>query len=140
MKLKDKVAVITGSSRGMGRLVALEMAKQGAKVVINGTTPQPVDEVVREVLASGGKAVANYDSVVAMEGGERIIRTAIDNFGRIDILINNAAITRDRSLVRMTEEEWDSVISVDLKGVFSCTKAAIGYMIEQKYGRIINVA
>ena len=140
MKLKDKVAVITGSSRGMGRLVALEMAREGAKVVVNGTTPEPVDEVAREIQASGGQAVASYDSVVTMEGGQRIIRTAIDNFGKIDVLVNNAAITRDSSLVKMTEEDWDSVISVDLKGVFTCTKAAIGYMIEQRYGRIINVA
>ena len=125
MKLKGKVAVITGSSRGMGKLVALEMAKEGVKVVINGTTPEPVDEVVREIQASGGQAVASYDSVVTMEGGQRIVRTAIDNFGRIDVLVNNAAITRDRSLIKMTEEDWDSVISVDLKGVFTCTKAVL---------------
>ncbi len=140
MRLKDRVAVITGSSRGMGRLVALEMAKEGAKVVINGTTPEPVDEVVKAVSALGGQAAANYDSVTTMEGGRGIIEAAIDNFGKIDILVNNAAITKDRVLLKMTEEEWDSVIAVGLKGVFSCTKAAIGYMKEQRYGRIINVA
>jgi len=140
MRLKDKVAVITGSSRGMGRLVALEMAREGAKVVINGTTPKPVDEVVSEINALGGKAVADYNSVVTMAGGQGIIKTAIENFGKIDVLVNNAAITRDRSLRKMTEQEWDTVIAVDLKGVFSCTKAAMEYMIEQKYGRIINVA
>ena len=140
MRLKGKVAVITGSSRGMGRLVALGMAKEGAKVVINGTTPEPVDEVVKEITSLGGEAAANYNTVVTMEGGEKIIKTAIDNFGKIDILVNNAAITRDKLLAKMTEEEWDSVIAIDLKGVFSCTKAAMTYMIEQRYGRIINVA
>ena len=140
MKLKGKVAVISGSSRGMGRLVAIEMAKEGAQVVINGTTPEPVDEVVKEIANMGGQAVANYSTVTTMEGGQNIIQSAIDNFGRLDILVNNAAITRDRSLRKMTENEWDSVIAVDLKGVFSCTKAAIEHMIEQKYGKIINVA
>lgn len=140
MKLKDKVAVITGSSRGMGRLVALEMVKEGAKVVVNGTTPEPVGAVLKEIEALGGQAVANHSSVTTMEGGADIIKSAIDNFGKIDILVNNAAITRDRLLLKMTEEEWDSVIAVDLKGVFSCTKAAIGYMKEQNSGRIINVA
>ena len=140
MKLRDKVAVITGSSRGMGRLVALEMSKEGAKVVVNGTTPEPVDNVVKEIQSSGGEAVANYNSVATMEGGQEIIKSAIDNFGKIDILVNNAAISRDRTLRKMTEEEWDSVIAVDLKGVFSCTKAVMEYMTEQRYGRIINVA
>ena len=139
MRLDDKVAVITGSSRGMGRLVALAMAKEGAKVVINGTTPEPVDEVVEEIKKSGGEAIGSYNSVVTMEGGRGIIEAAVNNFGKIDILVNNAAITRDKLLSRMTEEEWDSVIAVGLKGVFSCTKAAIKYMMEQRYGRIINV-
>ncbi|MFH1624961.1 MAG: 3-oxoacyl-ACP reductase family protein [Pseudomonadota bacterium] len=139
MRLKDRVAVVTGSSRGMGRLVAREMAREGAKVVINGTTPEPVNEVVREIKASGGQAVANYNTVATMEGGQAIIKAAIDNFGKIDILVNNAAITRDRSVSKMTEEDWDSVLAVGLKGVFSCTKAAIEYMKKQRYGRIINV-
>ena len=140
MKLKDKVVVITGSSRGMGRLTAIDMAKEGAKLVINGTTPGPVDEVVEEIKSSGGEAVANYDTVATMEGGKSIIETAISNYGKIDVLINNAAISRDRTVAKMTEEEWDMVIAVDLKGVFTCTKAAIVHMIKQKGGRIINVS
>ncbi|MBW1848931.1 MAG: SDR family NAD(P)-dependent oxidoreductase, partial [Deltaproteobacteria bacterium] len=139
MKLKDKSIVITGSSRGMGRLVASDMAKAGASVVINGTTPEVVDRVVEEIQKDGGTAVSCYESVATMEGGKAIVQTAIDHFGKIDVLINNAAITRDRSLAKMTEEEWDDVIAVDLKGVFTCTKAAIPHMIEQKSGRIINV-
>ncbi len=139
MKLKGKVAVITGSSRGMGRLVALEMVKEGANVVINGTNRDPVDNVVKEIKDAGGNAIATYDSVASMDGAQRIIKTAIDNYGKIDILVNNAAITRDKLMIEMTEEDWDSVIAVDLKGVFTCTKATIEYMIKQKYGRIINV-
>jgi len=139
MKLKDKSIVITGSSRGMGRLVAIDMAKAGASIVVNGTTPEVVDKVVEEIKTDGGSAVPSYESVATMAGGKAIVQTAVDHFGKIDVLINNAAITRDRSVAKMTEEEWDEVIAVDLKGVFTCTKAAIPYMIEQKYGRIINV-
>ncbi|MCP4749759.1 MAG: glucose 1-dehydrogenase [Proteobacteria bacterium] len=139
MKLKDKSVVITGSSRGMGRLVAIDMAEAGAKVVINGTTPEVVDQVVEEIRAAGGTAVPTYESVASMEGGRAIVQAAIDRFGKIDVLVNNAAVTRDRSVAKMTEEEWDEVIAVDLKGVFACTKAAIPHMIERKCGRIINV-
>jgi len=139
MRLKDKVAVITGSSRGMGRLIALSMAQEGAKIVVNGTTKEPVKEVVEEITKLGGYAVECIESVTTMKGGMRIVNTAIENYGKIDILINNAAITRDRTLLKMTEKEWDSVIDIDLKGVFTCTKAAINYMVEQKYGKIINV-
>ena len=139
MKLKDKVAVITGSSRGMGRLVALEMVKEGAKLVINGTTPEYVDKVVKEITDSGGAAVACYESVVTMAGGKKIVDTAVEHYGKIDILVNNAAITRDGLMIKITEDDWDSVIAVDLKGVFTCTKAAMDHMIKQKHGRIINV-
>ena len=139
MRLKNRVAVITGSSRGMGRLVALDFAKEGAKLVINGTTPGPVNEVVKEIMTFGGEAIADFNSVATMEGGQGIIKTSIDHFEKIDILVNNAAITRDRLLSKMTEKDWDDVLSVNLKGVFSCTKAAINYMMEQRYGRIINV-
>ena len=140
MRLEDKAVVITGSSRGMGRLTAIDMAKEGAKLVINGTNSGPVDEVVEEIKSSGGEAVANYDTVATMEGGKSIIDTAIKNYGKIDVLINNAAVSRDRTFAKMTEEEWDMVIAVDLKGVFTCTKAAIVHMIKQKSGRIINVS
>lgn len=139
MRLKSRVAVITGSSRGIGRLVALDFAKEGAKLVINGTTPGPVKEVVKEIRTSGGEAIADFNSVATMQGGQGIIKTSIDHFEKIDILVNNAAITRDRLLSNMTERDWDDVLSVNLKGVFSCTKAAISYMMEQRYGRIINV-
>ncbi len=140
MRFKDKVAVITGSSRGIGRLVAIAMAKEGAKLVINGTTPEPVEAVVQEITSAGGTAVPSHHTVATMDGGQAIIETAIDHYGAIDILINNAGTSRDRLLVKMTEEDWDTVMNVSLKGVFTCTKAAAGYMIENKYGRIINVS
>ncbi len=146
-RLRDKVAVITGAGRGIGRATALLMAEEGAKVVVNdlgsgtdgaGRLQGPADEVVAEITKLGGTAVANYDSVVEMKGGEQIIKTAVDNFGRLDILVNNAGILRDRMIFNMTEEEWDAVISVHLKGHFNCTKYACMLMRKQRSGRIIN--
>jgi NAD(P)-dependent dehydrogenase (short-subunit alcohol dehydrogenase family) len=147
--LRDKVAVITGSGRGIGRAIAILMAEEGAKVVINdfgvfhdGSQPSsgPADEVVKEIRSSGGTAVANYDSVATMDGGRKIIQTAIDTFGKIDILVNNAGLFWMKTFVDISEEEWDTMIEVHLKGHFSCTRAAVPFMIQQKSGRIINMA
>jgi hypothetical protein len=147
MILKDKVAVITGSGRGIGRGIAKLMAEEGAKVVVNdlggagdgtGSSRGPADEVVEEIRAAGGTAVANYDSVATVEGGQRIIQTALDNFGRLDIVVNNAGILRDRMIFNMTEEEWDAVIAVHLKGHFCVTKPASIIFRQQRSGRIIN--
>ncbi len=147
--LKDKVAVVTGSGRGLGRAFALLMAEEGAKLVINdlggekdgsGASKMAADEVVEEIRASGGAAAANYDSVATAQGGESIIKTALDNFGRIDILVNNAGILRDRMLHNMSDEEWDLVMKVHLYGHFYCTRPAIIQMRQQRSGRIINVA
>jgi NAD(P)-dependent dehydrogenase (short-subunit alcohol dehydrogenase family) len=145
--LRDKVAVITGSGRGIGRGMALLFAQEGARVVVNdpgvnldgtGHDSGPADQVIEEIHAAGGEAVANYDSVATMEGGERVIQTALDTWGRLDILVNNAGILRDRMIFNMTEEEWDDVIRVHLKGHFACTKPASILMRQQRYGRIIN--
>jgi len=144
-KLKDKSAVITGGgSGGIGRAVALAMAAEGAKVVVNdigrNTDGKMIaDEVVAEITKNNGIAVANYDSVVTLEGGEKIIRTAIDNFGRIDILVNCAGNKPSRSTLDMTDDEWNSVLNVHLKGHFSCIKAALPSMIQQKAGAIVNL-
>ncbi|MCH7809725.1 MAG: SDR family NAD(P)-dependent oxidoreductase [Chloroflexi bacterium] len=145
--LEDKVAVITGAGRGIGRSIALQMAEEGAKVVVNdpgvgpdgaGTDDGPADQVVAEITKAGGTAVANHDTVATADGGEAIIKTAVDKFGRIDILVNNAGILRDRMIFNMREEEWDAVIAVHLKGHFNCTKPASMLMRQQRYGRIIN--
>jgi len=134
---------VTGAGGGLGRTYALEFVKRGAKVVVNdlggdahGTSASTsmADKVVKEIRAAGGTAVANYDSV---EFGEKIVKTAIDNFGRIDVVINNAGILRDISFLKMTELDWDLIHKVHLKGAYSVTKAAWPYMRDQKYGRII---
>ncbi len=147
MMLEGKVAVVTGAGRGIGRAIAILLAREGAKVVVNdfggredgsGGESKVADEVVKDIQAAGGAAVGNYDAVGSMETGKRIIQTALDRFGKLDILVNNAGILRDRMIFNMTEEEWDGVIQVHLKGTFACTRAAVPLMREQKSGRIIN--
>ena len=148
MLLEGKVAVVTGSGRGVGRGIALALAREGAKVVINdvgcdvdgrGSTADPAAQVVKEIEALGSAAVPNYDSVASFSGAENIIKTALDSFGRIDILVNNAGIVRDRSIAKMSEEDFDAVLAVHLKGTFNCGRHAIPHMREQGFGRIVNI-
>ena len=148
-RLKGRVAVITGAGRGIGRAHALAFAAEGAKIVVNdlggaadgtGADKSPADQVVAEVKKMGGEAVANYDNVATMAGGEGVIKTAIDTFGKIDILVNNAGVLRDRMVFNMTEEEWDTVIRVHLKGHFACTKFACIAFRQQRSGRIVNTS
>ena len=148
MLLQGKVAVVTGSGRGVGRGIALALAREGAKVVINdvgcevdgrGSAEDPAAQVVNEIKAMGGDAAPNYDSVASFSGAENIIKTAVAKFGRLDILVNNAGIVRDRSIAKMSEEDFDAVLAVHLKGTFNCGRHAIPLMREQGYGRIINI-
>ncbi len=141
-----KVAIITGAGGGLGRNYAIELAKRGAKVVVNdlggsksgiGSSSSVADQVVKEIKEMGGEAFPNYDTVATSEGGQNIVRTALDVFGRVDILINNAGILLDSSFVKMDEEKWDTVMAVHLKGTFFVTKPAYLAMVRQNYGRIV---
>jgi NAD(P)-dependent dehydrogenase (short-subunit alcohol dehydrogenase family) len=146
--LDGKVAIVTGSGGGIGRAEALLLAKEGAKVVVNdvggardgsGSSSSMADQVVAEIKASGGDAVASYDSVATADGASGIVKTAVDKFGRLDVLVNNAGILRDKSLLKMDEAMWDIVIAVHLKGTFLCTQAAAKQMVAQGGGgRIVN--
>lgn len=145
--LENKVAIVTGAGRGIGREIAFFLAKEGSKVIVNdlgggadgkGNDSKVADEVVGEIKEAGGEAVANHDSVADFESTNNIVQTALNTFGRIDIVVNNAGILRDRILFKMSEEEWDAVIAVHLKGAFNMTRAAAPYFKEQKSGRFIN--
>ncbi|WP_050614745.1 3-oxoacyl-[acyl-carrier-protein] reductase [Bacillus testis] len=141
MKLSGKVAVVTGASRGIGRAIAIELASQGAKVVINyAGNEEKALEVLKEVKALGSEGLAIRSNVADANEVASMMKTVIEEFGRIDILVNNAGVTRDNLLMRMKEEEWDTVINTNLKGVFLCTKSVTRTMMKQRQGRIINVA
>lgn len=147
IRFDGKVAVITGAGAGLGRIYALELAKRGAKVVVNDFggardgsgrgSASPAQDVVNEIKALGGQAVPNYDNVATREGGENIVRTALDSFGTVDILINNAGILRDRSFLKMESEDWHAVLDVHLHGAFNLTRPAFNVMKQNGFGRII---
>ena len=140
MKLKGKVALVTGSSRGVGRAVALGYAGEGAKVVVNYTSNQKAaDEVVQEIQAFGSDAIAVKADVAQKSEVENLVAAAVDKFGRLDILVNNAGFTRPSLMLKMTEDQWDQVVDIHLKGAFLCAQAAGIRMKEQNSGKIINV-
>ncbi|MEW6442119.1 MAG: SDR family oxidoreductase [bacterium] len=146
---KGRVAIVTGAGGGLGKTYALELAKRGAKVVVNdfggsrdgtGGGTNMADAVVAEIKSKGGMAVANYDGVHTHEGGANIVRQAIEAFGKVDILINNAGILRDKSFTKMEEDLWDPVLNVHLKGAYNVTKPAFLNMRDNGYGRIVMTA
>lgn len=147
-RLKGRNAVITGAAGGLGRAISLAFAAEGANLVVNdigasrdgtGTGGGPADQVAAEIKAKGGNAVASYDSVVDFAAAERLIKTCVEKFGRIDILVNCHGNLRDRMIWNMTEEDWDLVMNIHLKGAFNTCRHACVLMREQKYGRILNV-
>src|SRR5579863_7818588 len=146
--LTGKVAVITGAGRGIGREEALLLAKHGSKVVVNdlgghfdgtGQSRSPAEDVVKEIRSAGGEAVANFESVTDFKSAKRIVDCAIDNFGKLNIVVNNAGILRDRMVFNMSEEDWDAVVTVHLKGSFNVARHATAYWREQhKAGNVLN--
>lgn len=147
IRYNGRVAIITGAGAGLGKTYALELAKRGAQVIVNdlggardGTgdgSSNAADLVVDEIKAAGGEATANYDNVATAEGGESIVKTAIDAYGKVDILINNAGILRDKSFLKMEPENWDAVMAVHLRGSYCVSRPAFRNMRENAYGRII---
>jgi len=146
ISFEGRVAVITGAGGGLGKTYALQMASRGASLVINdlggaadgtGSGSSMADQVVEEISAAGGKAVANYDSVATPEGGQAIVQTALDNFGKVDILVNNAGILRDKSFLKLEPENLAAVLDVHLKGAFFVSQPAFASMKENGYGRIV---
>ena len=139
--LEERVAIVTGGSRGIGRAVALEMAARGAAVVVNyNSSPDKAEEVVKEIEAAGGKAAAFQADVSDFAAAGNLVKFAVETFGDLHILVNNAGITRDTVIMMMSEENWDAVIATNLKSTFNCSKAAVKHMMRKRYGRIINIA
>ena len=141
LSLKDRVAVVTGGSRGIGRAIALEFATRGAAIVVNyHKSPEAADEVVKQIVEAGGKAAAFQADVSDFKQAESLIKFAIETFGDLRILVNNAGITKDTLIMMMSEADWDAVINTNLKSTFNCSKAAVKHMLRKRAGRILNIA
>lgn len=139
MMLKGRVAIVTGAGQGIGRSIALALAREGSKVVVTDVTGREKD-VAREIVDSSGEAIALKLDVTRLDEARSVAKQVVETFERIDVLVNNAGIYPFKPFVEMSEEDWDRVIRVNLKGTFNCTKAVVPYMIEKRYGRIINIS
>ncbi|NEQ70357.1 MAG: 3-oxoacyl-[acyl-carrier-protein] reductase [Symploca sp. SIO2D2] len=140
-KLQDKVAIVTGASRGIGRAIAFALAAEGAKVVVNyASSSEAAQQVVAEITEAGGEALALQADVSQEEQVNALLKSTIEKYGQVDVLVNNAGITRDNLLLRMKPADWQAVINLNLTGVFLCTKAVSKVMLKQRSGRIINIA
>jgi len=141
MELSTRVAIVTGSGRGIGRAIALKLAESGIRVVLNDFGDfKTVESVAKEIKAMGGESAQVMADVSKGDDVTRLVNEAMSAFKRVDILVNNAGITRDQLILRMSEEEWDSVLNVDLKSVFLCTKAVLRHMAKQRWGRVISIS
>jgi 3-oxoacyl-[acyl-carrier protein] reductase len=138
--LKAKTAVVTGAGQGIGRAIALRLAENGARVVVSDVVEDTAKKVVEEIVALGSEGLAVVSDVRKAEQCEDLIKQAADKFGSVDILVNNAGVTRDGLIMRMKEEDWDFVISINLKGVFNCCKSVARVMMKQRSGKIINIS
>ena len=140
LSLQGHTAIVTGGSRGIGRAICLELARRGAAVLVNyNRSSQAADEVIAQIQSEGGQASAFQADVSDFKQAQDLVKAAIDTFGSLQILVNNAGITRDTLIMMMSEEDWDHVISTNLKSTFNCSKAAVRTMMRKRYGRIINI-
>jgi 3-oxoacyl-[acyl-carrier protein] reductase len=140
LELKGKVALVTGAAQGIGKAIALLLAQKGADIVVSDINLERAEETAREIEAIDRKAMAIRVDVADFNEVERMVGAILERFGQIDILVNNAGIARDKLILRMTEEDWDAVLNVNLKGTFNCTKAVIRHMSKQRRGKIVNIA
>ncbi len=140
MMLKGKTAIITGSSRGLGKAIALKLGQMGANIVLNGTAAsEAINRTCEELKAAGINTIVSVGDVRNIEYVDKMVNTALDAFGSVDILVNNAGITRDKLIMKMSENDWDDVLGINLKGAFLCTKAVTRTMMKQRSGKIINI-
>ncbi len=139
MNLKDKVAVVTGSTKGIGKEIAVEFARCGAKVVVSGRNAQRAEDVCSEIKSAGGEAMAVVADVANMDNAQQLVQQTIEKYGQLDVLVNNAGITKDNLMMRMKEADWDDVININLKGTFNCIKSVTRQMMKQRSGQIINI-
>jgi len=141
LSLQNRVAVVTGGSRGIGRAIALELSQRGAAVVVNyHKSPEAAETLINEIQAAGGKAISFQADVSDFSAAQTLIKFAIETFGDLHILVNNAGITKDGFIMMMSESDWDTVLDTNLKSTFNCSKAAIKHMMRKRYGRVINIS
>ncbi|OGP90831.1 MAG: 3-oxoacyl-[acyl-carrier-protein] reductase [Deltaproteobacteria bacterium RBG_16_47_11] len=140
MELKGKVGLVTGAAQGIGKAIAFILAQAGADIVVSDINLEKAEATSKEMVTLGRRTMAVRANVAVLDEVEKMVQTIIDRFGQIDILVNNAGIARDKLLLRMTEEDWDQVVDINLKGTFNCTKAVIRHMSKQRSGKIVNIA
>ncbi len=140
MSYNGRVALVTGAGRGIGRTIALRLSHGGAAVAVNDILPESAAQVADEITTSGGQALSVPGDVSTREGVSAVVKAIISKYGRLDVLVNNAGVTQDQLLVRMSDEEWENVLAVNLRSVFLCSRAAVRYMLKGRWGRIISIA